>query len=75
MLMRAGPHLGLLPGGAGRPLHSTFPPVTLIRSAGGIQAQSHIRAAADHFAVVIVLAVVFPAALVADLVGAALGEG
>jgi hypothetical protein len=56
-------------------VHSTCPPVTLIRTASGIHAQRPIRAAADHFAVVIVLAVVFPAAFAADLVAAALGEG
>jgi hypothetical protein len=72
---RSGLHLALLPGVARGPVHSTCPPATLIRTAGGIQAQRSVRAAADHFAVVIVLAVVFPAAFVADLVAAALGEG
>jgi hypothetical protein len=56
-------------------VRATGPPATLVRSPGGIQAQRPVRSAADHSAIVIVLAVVFPAALAADVVAAALGEG
>lgn len=56
-------------------MRSTSPTAALVRAAGGIQAQSPIRAAAHCLAVVIVLAVILPAAFVADLVGAALREG
>ena len=45
------------------------------RSPGGIQAQRPVRAATDHSAVVIVLAVVFPATFPADSIAAALVKG
>jgi hypothetical protein len=69
------PAPGTPTGGAGGPVHSTRPSATLVRSPDGVQAHRPVRAAADHFAVVIILAVVFPAALAADFIGTALGEG
>jgi hypothetical protein len=66
----AGPRLVPLLRGAGRPVRATGPPATLVCSPGDIQAQQPVRSAADHSAVVIVLAVVFPTALVADVVAA-----
>jgi hypothetical protein len=64
-----------LPRSAGRLVHAPRPPSTLICGSCGIQAQRPIRAAAHHCAVVVVLAVIFPAALVADLIATALGQG
>lgn len=56
-------------------MNSAYASAALVRSPGGIQAQRPVGSATDYLAVVIVLAVVFPVALVAAVIAAALGEG
>jgi hypothetical protein len=66
--------ISLLRGGR-RPVHAAFPAARLVGRTGGVQALPAVRAAADNFAVVVVLAVVFPPTLAADVIAAALVKG